>query len=147
MHKAGCIGIDFHPRLYEASEIGLCKSIDHFLIRNSGYDQFDIYPLPRRGRDCRNHHIIQYQVRCHDMYILFSPVQEVYVNGLSDFILVQRVVSIRHDIAGQTLRARVCSLIRLSYRVRFLVRFSPDNWIPVFRIFTFRRQPVIYKPL
>ena len=107
MYKPRRIFKNFNSCPDQPGIIRLRQSKGILLIRNMGHNNRHIHTTLCRKGQGGNHLLIQNQIWRHDMYIIDCPVYDIKINILRQILIVNRAVSIRHDISTEAAFVRI----------------------------------------
>ena len=103
MNKTRRVFIDSDTGFQQGFIMGLCQCIGNLLVRNPRQNHCHIHPPLRSIFQSSLHLPIQNQIGCHDVHIPKRPVEDIHVNPLSQLVIIQRPVPVRHNIASRLL--------------------------------------------
>ena len=99
MYKSWRIFVNLNPCFDQFFIIGLCYCKGIPLVWNMRHNDNDFNS--RLGNSCQrcDHLIIQNQIWCHNMYILFRMIQNMEVYLFSNIFIIKRAVCIWNNIS------------------------------------------------
>ena len=97
VEKSRLILINFHPCLQKLLIVGLGQQKYHLFIWNSRRHNPHVHTTLGGQTESCHHLIVDDQVRRTDIDVMFCPVDDVQIDVLSNYLIIQRCVTIGLD--------------------------------------------------